>query len=127
LERDIHVGLHENQAKAKGIEVDTFVQPFREVDRAILEGDDECFVKAHVRKGTDRIVRTTVVAHDAGDMIAEITLAMTHGLGLKKIGSTIHPYPTQAEAIRKLGDLLNRTRPMPLVMSLFHKWLTWTR
>ncbi len=122
-----HVGLYENQAKEKGIEVDTFVQEFREVDRAILEGDDEGFAKVHVKKGTDQIVGATIVARNAGDMISEITLAMTHGLGLKKIGSTIHPYPTQAEAIRKLGDKFNRTRLTPFVKSLFQKWLAWTR
>ena len=60
-------------------------------------------------------------------MISEIALAMTHGLGLKKVASTIHPYPTQAEAIRKVGDQFNRTRLTPLVKSLFQKWLTWSR
>jgi len=54
-------------------------------------------------------------------------LAMTHGLGLKQIDSTIHPYPTQAEAIRKLGDQYNRLRVTPFVKWLFHKWLAWTR
>ncbi|QDT00732.1 hypothetical protein [Adhaeretor mobilis] len=52
---------------------------------------------------------------------------MTNKLGLGKIASTIHPYPTQAEAIRKLGDQYNRTRLTPLVKSMFHKWLAWTR
>ncbi len=122
-----HVGLNESQAREKGIEVDTFIQEFRDVDRAILEGDDEGFVKVHLKKGTDQIVGATIVARNAGDMISEITLAMTHGLGLKKIGNTIHPYPTQAEAIRKLGDQFNRTRLTPLVKSLFHKWFAWTR
>jgi pyruvate/2-oxoglutarate dehydrogenase complex dihydrolipoamide dehydrogenase (E3) component len=81
----------------------------------------------HVRRGTDTIVGATLVARHAGDMISEITLAMTHGLGLKKIGSTIHPYPTQAEAIRKLGDQFSRTRLTPFVKRLFGKWLAWTR
>lgn len=122
-----HVGLYEHQAQEQGIEVDTFVQAFRDVDRAILDGEDEGFVKIHVRKGTDKIIGATLVADHAGDMISEITLAMTHGLGLKQIGSTIHPYPTQAEAIRKLGDQYNRTRVTPLVKWLFDKWLAWTR
>jgi pyruvate/2-oxoglutarate dehydrogenase complex dihydrolipoamide dehydrogenase (E3) component len=122
-----HVGLYEGQAKEKGIEVDTFVQELREVDRAILEGEDDGFVKVHVKKGTDTIVGATIVASHAGDMISEITLAMTHGLGLSKIGSTIHPYPTQAEAIRKLGDQYNKTRLTPFVKKLFSKWLQWTR
>ncbi|MGH8132778.1 MAG: FAD-containing oxidoreductase, partial [Steroidobacteraceae bacterium] len=62
----------------------------------------------------------------AGDLISEITLAMTHGLGLMKIGRTIHPYPTQAEAIRKLGDQFSRTRLTPFVRWFFKKWLAWT-
>lgn len=122
-----HVGLYEGQAKEMGIGIDTFVQEFRDVDRAILDGEDGGFVKVHVKKGTDTIVGATIVARNAGDMISEITLAMTHGLGLKKIGSTIHPYPTQAEAIRKLGDQFNRTRLTPFVEWLFNTWLAWTR
>ncbi|MEX1230480.1 MAG: mercuric reductase [Planctomycetaceae bacterium] len=122
-----HVGLYENQAKEKGIEVDTYMQEFKDVDRAILDGDDSGFVKVHVKKGSDAIVGATIVAGHAGDLISEITLAMTHGLGLRKIGSTIHPYPTQAEAIRKLGDQFNRTKLTPFIKSLFQKWLAWTR
>ncbi len=122
-----HVGLYENQAKEQGIEVDTFVQEFRDVDRAILDGEDEGFVKVHVRKGTDKIIGATLVAGRAADMISEITLDMTHGLGLQQIGSTIHPYPTQAEAIRRLGDQYNRTRVTPFVKRLFNKWLAWIR
>ncbi|MDT8443553.1 MAG: mercuric reductase [Desulfuromonadales bacterium] len=122
-----HVGLYENQAKEQGIEVDTFVQELRDVDRAILDGEDEGFVKVHVKKGTDKIVGATIVAGRAGDMISEITLAMTHGLGLKQIGSTIHPYPTQAEAIRRIGDQYNRTRVTPFVKWLLNKWIAWTR
>lgn len=122
-----HVGLYEGQAKEQGIEVDTFVQQLRDVDRAILDGEDDGFVKVHVKKGTDTIVGATIVASHAGDMISEITLAMTHGLGLSKIGSTIHPYPTQAEAIRKLGDQYSKTRLTPFIKKLFGKWLQWTR
>lgn len=122
-----HVGLYESQAKEKGIEVDTFVQEFRDVDRAVLDGDEDGFVKVHVKKGSDKIVGATIVARHAGDLISEISLAITHGLGLKKIGSAIHPYPTQAEAIRKLGDQYNRTRLTPFVKRLFSKWLAWTR
>ena len=122
-----HVGLYPNEAKQQGVDIDTFTQPLNGVDRAILEGDDEGFVRIHVRKGTDTIVGATIVATNAGDMISEITLAMTHGLGLRKIASTIHPYPTQGDAIRKVGDLYNRTRLTPFVKALFRKWLSWTR
>ena len=122
-----HVGLYEKDAAEKGIEIDTFMQEFGDVDRAILEGDDEGLAKIHVKKGTDQIVGATIVASNAGDMISEVTLAMKAGIGLKTIASTIHPYPTQAEAIRKLGDQYNRTRLTPFVKNLFKKWLAWTR
>ncbi|MDP6557543.1 MAG: mercuric reductase [Pirellulaceae bacterium] len=122
-----HVGLYEQEAEGKGILVDTYEQHLSEVDRAILEGEEDGFTRIHVKKGTDKIVGATIVARNAGDMISEITLAMTHGLGLSKIGSTIHPYPTQAEAIRRLGDQYNRTRLTPMVKSMFVKWLKWTR
>ncbi len=122
-----HVGLYEHEAIEQGIELDTYVQHFSDVDRAILEGDDEGFVKVHTKQGSDQILGATIVARNAGDMISEITLAMTHGLGLAKIGNSIHPYPTQAEAIRKLGDQYSRTRLTPFVKAAFHKWLAWTR
>ncbi|HSG71894.1 MAG TPA: mercuric reductase [Planctomycetaceae bacterium] len=122
-----HVGLYEAQAEKQGIPVETYVQKFDEVDRAILDGEEEGFVKVLVRRGTDRIVGATIVASHAGNMISELTLAMTNGMGLKAVANTIHPYPTQAEAIRKLGDQFNRTRLTPFVKSLSQKWLSWTR
>ena len=108
-----HVGLSPQDAADAGVEVDTYIQPFKHVDRAILEGADEGFVKVHTKKGTDSIVGATIVADNAGDLISEINVAMTNGLGLSKIGATIHPYPTQADAIRKLGDQFNKTKLTP--------------
>jgi hypothetical protein len=68
-----------------------------------------------------------VVASHAGDLIGELTLAINGKLGLKSVGSTIHPYPTQAEAIRKTGDLYARTRLTPWVQSVFKRWMDWQR
>ena len=97
------------------------------MDRAILEGDTEGIVKVNCAKGSDTILGATIVATNAGDMISEIVLAMTHGIGLGKIASTIHPYPTQAEAIRRVGDAYNRTRLTPTVANIFNKILAWKR
>ena len=97
------------------------------VDRAILDGETDGFVKVHVRAGTDRIVGATVVARHAGDMISTLTLAMTAGLGLGALAKTIFPYPTQAEAIKRVADAYNRTRLTPFVKRLFEKWLAWRR
>jgi len=122
-----HVGLYPGEAKQRGIAVDTWTQPLDHVDRAILDGQTDGFVRVHVKRGTDRIVGATIVAAHAGDLISEITLAMTHRIGLKKIADVIHPYPTQAEAIRKVGDQFNRARLTPRVKALFRRWLAWTR
>jgi pyruvate/2-oxoglutarate dehydrogenase complex dihydrolipoamide dehydrogenase (E3) component len=84
-------------------------------------------VKVHVKKGTPEIVGATVVAAHAGDLIGELSLAMTNGIGLNKIASTIHCYPTQAEAIKRVGDAYNRTRLTPFVAKLFKKLLAWQR
>jgi pyruvate/2-oxoglutarate dehydrogenase complex dihydrolipoamide dehydrogenase (E3) component len=122
-----HVGLYDKQAREQGIEVETFTRQLRDVDRSILEGRTNGLVRVHVRKGTDKIIGATIVAATAGDMIAELTMAMTHGLGLKQIASTIHPYPTRAEAIRQVADAYNRTRLTPFAKSLFTRWMTWRR
>jgi pyruvate/2-oxoglutarate dehydrogenase complex dihydrolipoamide dehydrogenase (E3) component len=122
-----HVGMYEQEAKEQGIDVTTFVQEFGHVDRAILDGDSDGFVKVHIRAGTDRIVGATIVARHAGEMISEMTLAMVGWLGLGTIAKTVHPYPTQAEAIKKVADAYNRSRVTPRVKSLFEKWLAWNR
>ena len=118
-----HVGLDEAEAGRRGMEVDTYVQPFGEVDRAITDGEEEGMVKIHVKRGTDTIVGATIVGRDAGDLISEVSTAMAGGVGLGKLANVIHPYPTRAEAIRKCGDRFNRTRLKPGVKKLFEFWL----
>ena len=122
-----HVGLNASDAEAQGIEIDTFMQPFSQVDRAILEGETEGFVKIHTKKGTDRIVGGTIVSAYAGELIGAVSLAMTNGVGLGSIANTIHPYPTRMEALRKVGDLYNRKRLTPRVKTIMERWLAWSR
>jgi len=122
-----HVGLYEREARERGIPTKIFLLEMRDVDRAILDGETDGFVKVLVRERTDRIIGATVVAAHAGELISELTLAMVGKLGLGKLAATIHPYPTQAEAIKKVGDAFNRTRLTPFVKGLFEKWLAWRR
>jgi pyruvate/2-oxoglutarate dehydrogenase complex dihydrolipoamide dehydrogenase (E3) component len=122
-----HVGMYERDAQEKGVAVDTFVRPLNDVDRAIADGEGEGFVKIHVRKGTDKILGATIVARHAGEMLSEITLAIVGDLGLRTLSNVIHPYPTQAEAIKQAADAYNRTRLTPFVKRLFTRWLAWTR
>ncbi|MDP1561386.1 MAG: mercuric reductase [Pirellulaceae bacterium] len=118
-----HVGIYPHEAVQQGLTLSTFTQPLSGVDRALLDGEDEGFVRVYCKKGSDRILGATIVAAHAGDMIGEIVMAMKHRIGLGKISAVIHPYPTQAEAIRKLGDQFNRTKLTPTVKWLFNKWL----
>ncbi|GAB4108121.1 MAG: mercuric reductase [Phycisphaeraceae bacterium] len=122
-----HVGFYEDQARGKGIDVQTFTIELSDVDRAILDGETDGLLKVHVKKGSDKIVGATLVASHAGDMISELTLAMTAGVGLGALAKTIHPYPTQAEAIKKAADAYSRTRLTPTVKKLFEKILAWRR
>ncbi len=113
-----HVGLYEREAKEQGMEIATIKIPFNSVDRAIADGEEEGFVKIHHRKGSDQIVGATIVANHAGEMISEITTAMVHKIGLSKLSNVIHPYPTQAEAIKKAADTYRRNLLTPLTKTL---------
>lgn len=122
-----HVGLSEHAANEKGVAVDTYTVQMADVDRAILEGEDTGFLKVHCAQGSDKILGATMVSSHAGESIGEIVLAMNKGIGLGTIANVIHPYPTQAEAIRKAGDLYNKTRLTPLVARLFKMLIAWQR
>ncbi len=100
-----HVGMYEADAKAKGLEVETYTFKLDEVDRAILDGEDEGFARIHIQKGTDKVLGATIVAARAGDMIGEFSVLMKAGAGAKTIAATIHPYPTQAEVNKKVVNL----------------------
>ncbi|MBW4676240.1 MAG: mercuric reductase [Desmonostoc geniculatum HA4340-LM1] len=104
-----HVGMYEHEAQKLGIEVTTIAIPFNIVDRAIADGEDLGFLKIHHKKGSDEILGATIVAPHAGEMISEVTTAIVNKIGLSKLSSVIHPYPTQAEAIKKAADAYRRT------------------
>jgi len=121
-----HVGMYEDEAKARGIHVDTYVTPLSAVDRAKADGEEEGFAKIHVRKGSDKILGATIVARHAGEMISEVTLAMVGGLGLSKVFEVIHPYPTQAMVIKASAGAYLRSRLTPRVKRLFELWFRLT-
>ncbi len=118
------VGHTAATAAQAGVAIQTFTVPLHDVDRARLEGETKGFCRVHVRSGTDQIVGATIVAQNAGDMISEVTLAMTNGLGLGAIGKTMHPYPTQGEVLRKVADAWRRTKLTPFVKQLFLRYFS---
>ena len=117
-----HVGLYEKDAVALGHKVDTLSVPLSEVDRAVLDGEEEGFLRLIIKQGSDKILGATLVAAHAGDMLGELCLAVTHGIGLGKIATTIHPYPTQAEVVKKAADTWRRTKLTPGVQKMFSLW-----
>jgi len=102
-----HVGLYVREARQQEIPVKTFTVLMHDVHRAICDGEEDGFVKIHVREGTDRILGATVVARHAGEMINDISLAIQSGIGLALLGRVIRPYPTQAAAIQMAADAFN--------------------
>jgi len=122
-----HVGLYEHEARERGIELSTFEVPLREVNRAVTDGEDAGFVKIHCKRGSDRIVGATIVASHAGEMVSEVTLAMVNKLGLHAILATIHPYPTQAEALKRAAGSYMRSRATPRMARILERYMAWRR
>ena len=120
-----HVGMYEKDAKEKGIEVETYTYKLDEVDRAILDEEEEGFARIHIQKGTDKILGATIVAAHAGEMIGEFSVAMK--AGAKTIAGTIHPYPTQAEVNKKVVNLWRKAHFTPRTKNLLAKLFAWMR
>jgi len=108
-----HVGMYERDARAAGLEIDTYQVPITRANRAVTDGDEQGFVKVHVRKGSDAVVGATIVAAHAGDLITQYTLAITQGIGLGAFTRVIYPYPTQGEALKAVAGAFTRTRLTP--------------
>jgi pyruvate/2-oxoglutarate dehydrogenase complex dihydrolipoamide dehydrogenase (E3) component len=96
------------------METTTIAVPLSATDRATLDGDVG-LLKVLLRRGTDRILGATLVGPHAGETISQLTLAIAKGIGLGALADVIHPYPTQAEVIKRAADAYNRTRLSPRV------------
>ena len=122
-----HVGISLPEATARGLPIQIVSMSFDELDRAILDGTGIGFARLILSKGTDRILGATVVSNNAGDLISEVALAIRHGLGAKALASTVHPYPTNSEIWRKLGDSYNRTRLNSFTRKYLSLFLSWRK
>lgn len=119
------VGLNEQEAKEKGIEVQVTKYGIDDLDRAIADSEAQGFVKVLTKPGSDKILGVTIVGNHAGDTIAEYVTAMKYGLGLNKILNTIHIYPTLSEANKYAAGVWKKQNAPQLVLKilpLFHKW-----
>ncbi|WP_188008067.1 dihydrolipoyl dehydrogenase [Photobacterium damselae] len=120
------VGLNEKEATAQGIEFDVVTYGIDDLDRAITDGEDHGFIKVITPKGKDTILGATIVGTNAGDLLAEFTLAMRHNIGLNKILATVHPYPTMSEAVKYTAGVWKRNNaPEKLLewVAKYHRWM----
>ncbi|HEX9965979.1 MAG TPA: FAD-dependent oxidoreductase [Allosphingosinicella sp.] len=120
-----HVGHNEISAREAGIEYEVVRYDLSHLDRALAEGANRGFVKLLVVPGKDRLLGATIVAAGAGELVAELVLAMKHGLGLNKILGTIHAYPTLAEANKyAAGEWKKAHKPERLLawVERYHRW-----
>ncbi len=117
-----HVGRYEDELRRRGTPFETITVPLEENDRAIVEGSTQGFLRVHHRKGKGEILGATLVSEHAGETIAELVAALQHGIGLDRLAATIHPYPTQAEVVKRAGDAWNRKRLTPFRRKLFSSW-----
>jgi pyruvate/2-oxoglutarate dehydrogenase complex dihydrolipoamide dehydrogenase (E3) component len=104
---------------SEGADIETLTVPLSENDRAVLDGAIDGFLKLRLHRGTDRIAGALIVADHAGDLLPPLTLAMTAGIGLGRLGRAIPPYPTQGEMVRRAADAHGRKRLTPGTRRLF--------
>ncbi|MBU0498448.1 MAG: FAD-dependent oxidoreductase [Gammaproteobacteria bacterium] len=121
------VGLSEAEVKAQGIPHEVTRYGLDNLDRALADGAAHGFVKVLTPPGKDRILGVTIVGEHAGELLAEFTLAMKHGLGLNKILGTIHPYPTWSEAAKYAAGEWKRAHAPQQVLAWLARFHTWRR
>jgi len=121
------VGLNEQEANARNVAFEVTRYAFGELDRAIVDGRTDGFIKVLTVPGKDRILGASVVGDAAGELLAEFTLAMTHGLGLGKLLGTIHAYPTYAEAARATAGVWRNAHKPQRLLDLLGRYFAWRR
>jgi pyruvate/2-oxoglutarate dehydrogenase complex dihydrolipoamide dehydrogenase (E3) component/uncharacterized membrane protein YdjX (TVP38/TMEM64 family) len=121
------VGLNELQVQEQGIAYEVSRFSLTELDRAITDGAKSGFVKVLTRPGSDRILGVTIVGEHAGDLLAEFVLAMKYKIGLNKVLSTIHIYPTMAEANKAVAGVWRRNHAPQMLLRWLAGFNDWRR
>ncbi|VAW98994.1 COG0398: uncharacterized membrane protein / Mercuric ion reductase [hydrothermal vent metagenome] len=121
------VGLNESEAQQKSIKYDLTQYDISDLDRAITDDEDYGLVRVLTKKGSDKIIGVTVVGNHASEIITEFVLAMKYKLGLNKILSTIHIYPTYSEANKYAAGAWKRANTPHRLLVYVQKFLQWMR
>ncbi len=121
------VGLSEQEAVTKGIEFEITRFSFSELDRAIVDANVVGEIKVLTVPGKDKLLGATIVGEHAGDLIAEYALAMRHGLGLNKILSTVHAYPTMMELNKLAAGRWRKAHAPERILGWLERYHRWRR
>jgi pyruvate/2-oxoglutarate dehydrogenase complex dihydrolipoamide dehydrogenase (E3) component len=121
------VGLTEAEASERGLAYDITRYDLDDLDRAIADGEARGFVKILTQPGKDQILGATIVGSHAGEIIAELVLAMKHNMGLRKIMQAVHSYPTWAEASKYAAGQYGLARQPVRLQRLAKRWFDWRR
>ncbi|MEJ5217611.1 dihydrolipoyl dehydrogenase [Cognatishimia sp. D5M38] len=103
------VGVTENQAKAEGIKVGKGSFPWAASGRSLSLGRSEGITKLIFDHETDRVIGAGIVGPNAGDLIAEVALAIEMGSDATDLGHTIHPHPTLSETVNFAAEMFEGT------------------
>ncbi len=103
------VGLTETEAKAKGLKVAKGVFPWAASGRSLSNGRSEGITKLLFDPADDRVVGAAIVGTNAGDLIAEVALAIEMGADAVDLGQTIHPHPTLSETVNFAAEMFEGT------------------
>jgi len=103
-----HIGMHVWEARQQSIPIKSFTVMMHDVDRSITDGQDSGFVKIHIAEGSDRILGATIVASRASELINEMAVIMSAGIGMKALAAVAHTYPAQSEAIMLAAQAYKR-------------------
>ncbi|HEV2988499.1 MAG TPA: mercuric reductase [Candidatus Angelobacter sp.] len=122
-----HVGLSSSEAQKLGPRVGTITLQLDSNDRAIVDGESDGFLRVHFNSEKGAVLGATLISKHAGESIGELVLAIQKKMKVWELGSIIHPYPTQAEIIKRLGDAALRTRLKPWMKKLLQKILSLRR
>jgi pyruvate/2-oxoglutarate dehydrogenase complex dihydrolipoamide dehydrogenase (E3) component len=107
-----HIGMRVREARRRAIPVKSYTVMMQDVDRAITDGQDDGFVKLYVRDGTDSILGATIVAARASELINEMSVIMSAGIGMRQLANILHTYPAQSDAIRLAASAYMDNQPV---------------
>lgn len=121
------LGISEDEAQARGITYELTRYGIDDLDRAITDGEAHGFVKVLTVPGKDTLLGVTIVGAHAGDLIQEFVLAKRWKLGLNKILSTVHAYPSLVEANKYAAGAWKRAHAPEKLLAWIAKYHAWRR